>query len=147
MIRMLTLASALFLAIPAAAQPAADQPVPTPAATAAQATPQAPTASDTSLAPQTELVAIETALGTITVALETERAPVTSANFLRYAAEKRFDGAEFYRAMRLDWGEQPNGLIQGAAQAMPPLATWSTGWTWSRRSGTPRSTPTRAKAG
>ena len=127
MIRMLTLASALLLAMPAAAQPAADQPVPTPAATAAQATPQAPTASDTSLAPQTELVAIETALGTITVALETERAPVTSANFLRYAAEERFDGAEFYRAMRLDLGEQPNGLIQGGAQGypdrvLPPIA-------------------------
>ena len=127
MIRTLTLFSALLLALPASAQPAGDQTMPTPAVTAAQDTPQAATASDTSLAPETELVAIETALGTITVALETERAPVTSANFLRYAAEKRFDGAEFYRAMRLDWGEQPNGLIQGGAQGypdrvLPPIA-------------------------
>lgn len=132
MTRMLSLAAALLLALPAAAQPAiaqpaADQPIPTPAAAAAQDTPQAPTASDTTVAPRTQLVAIETSLGTITVALEVERAPVTAANFLRYAAEKRFDGAEFYRAMRLDWGEQPNGLIQGGAQGypdrvLPPIA-------------------------
>ena len=93
MTRMLSLAAALLLALPAAAQsaaaqpaiaqPAADQPIPTPAATAAQDTPQAPTASDTTVAPRTQLVAIETSLGTITVALEVERAPVTAANFLR----------------------------------------------------------------
>lgn len=72
-------------------------------------------------------VVIETELGEIVVALETERAPVTSANFLRYADEKRFDGIVFYRAMRLDWGEQPNGLIQAGTQwdperILPPIA-------------------------
>src|SRR5690349_19603218 len=64
-------------------------------------------------------VVIETELGRIVVALETERAPVTAANFLRYADEKRFDGIEFYRAMKLDWGEQPNGLIQAGTQWDP----------------------------
>ena len=64
---------------------------------------------------------------TTVVALETGRAPVTARNFLRYADEKRLDGTVFYRAMRLDWGEQPNGLIQGGTQGdpkriLPPIA-------------------------
>ena len=79
------------------------------------------------LAQATTNVVIETTLGAITVALETERAPVSAANFLRYADEKRFDGIVFYRAMRLDWGEQPNGLIQAGTQydpdrILPPIA-------------------------
>jgi peptidyl-prolyl cis-trans isomerase A (cyclophilin A) len=72
-------------------------------------------------------VVIETELGNIVVALETERAPITAANFLRYADEKRFDGIVFYRAMRLDWGEQPNGVVQAGTQwdperILPPIA-------------------------
>jgi peptidyl-prolyl cis-trans isomerase A (cyclophilin A) len=72
-------------------------------------------------------VVLHTELGDIVIALETERAPVTAANFLRYVDEKRLDGTVFYRAMRLDWGEQPNGLIQGGAQneprrLLPPIA-------------------------
>ena len=69
--------------------------------------------------PDTTLVVIETTMGDITVALETERAPITSANFLRYADEDRFDGTVFYRAMHLDWGEPPNGLLQGGTQNDP----------------------------
>ena len=70
-------------------------------------------------APETTLVVIETTMGEITVALETERAPITAANFLRYADEDRFDGTVFYRAMHLDWGEPPNGLLQGGTQNDP----------------------------
>lgn len=70
-------------------------------------------------------IVIETSLGPITVALETERAPITTANFLRYVDEDRFDGIVFYRAMKLDW-EQPNGLIQAGTQydpkrTLPPI--------------------------
>ncbi len=77
--------------------------------------------------PATTNVVIETALGSIVVALETERAPVSSANFLAYADQHRFDGTKFYRVMRLEWGEQPNGVIQGGAQGdparvLPPIA-------------------------
>lgn len=77
--------------------------------------------------PQTETVVLETEMGDIVLAIETERAPVTSANFLRYVDEDRLDGAVFYRAMHLDWGEQPNGLIQGGTQydpkrVLPPIA-------------------------
>jgi peptidyl-prolyl cis-trans isomerase A (cyclophilin A) len=64
-------------------------------------------------------VAITTALGVITVELDTAHAPITAANFLRYADQKRFDGTVFYRAMRLDWGTQPNGLVQGGTQGDP----------------------------
>jgi peptidyl-prolyl cis-trans isomerase A (cyclophilin A) len=72
-------------------------------------------------------VVLHTELGDIVIALETERAPITAGNFLRYVDEKRLDGTVFYRAMRLDWGEQPNGLIQGGTQydpdrILPPIA-------------------------
>ncbi len=127
MIKALALLPALFLAsipVPAAAQdtpPAAPQAqeMTTPATAAAQAEPIAPTAANPAAEPATELVAITTTMGTITLALEVERAPVTAANFLRYADEKRFDDTVFYRAMHLKWGEQPNGLIQGGAQNDP----------------------------
>jgi peptidyl-prolyl cis-trans isomerase A (cyclophilin A) len=54
-------------------------------------------------------VAIETSAGRIVVQLEPGKAPVTTANFLRYVDAKRFDGIAFYRAMKLEWGA---GLIQ-----------------------------------
>ena len=69
--------------------------------------------------PETVLVVLETTAGDITVELETERAPITAGNFLRYVDEDRFDGTVFYRAMTLDWGDQPNGLIQGGTQWDP----------------------------
>lgn len=90
-----------------------------------------PDPAATAVAPEREWkttpVAIETTLGTITVALETERAPITSANFLRYADQHRLDGTVFYRVLKLEWGQQPNGLIQGGAQndpdrILPPIA-------------------------
>jgi peptidyl-prolyl cis-trans isomerase A (cyclophilin A) len=79
------------------------------------------------LAQATTNVVIATELGSIVVALETERAPLSAANFLRYADEKRFDGTVFYRVMKLDWGEQPNGLVQAGTQwdparILPPIA-------------------------
>lgn len=64
-------------------------------------------------------VVLQTELGDIVIALETERAPITAGNFLRYVEEGRFDGTVFYRAMHLDWGDQPNGLIQGGTQWDP----------------------------
>lgn len=68
-------------------------------------------------------VAIETSIGTILV--ETDpRAPVTSANFLRYVDEHRLDGTTFYRGMVLGAG---TGLIQGGTsndpdRVLPPIA-------------------------
>ena len=85
------------------------------------------TAQDDSPAPaapperdfETQLILIETSMGDITVSLETERAPITAGNFLRYVDEDRFDGTKFYRAMHLDYGEPPNGLLQGGTQMHP----------------------------
>ena len=68
---------------------------------------------------ETTSVVLETTMGEIVIALEMERAPITAGNFLRYVEEDRFDGTVFYRAMPLDWGEQPNGLIQGGTQWDP----------------------------
>jgi peptidyl-prolyl cis-trans isomerase A (cyclophilin A) len=59
-----------------------------------------------------------------------ESAPVTAGNFLCYVDENRFDGAHFYRVVRMD--NQPNNeikieVIQGGLyedehlQALPPI--------------------------
>jgi peptidyl-prolyl cis-trans isomerase A (cyclophilin A) len=69
--------------------------------------------------PDTVNVAVKTELGTITLALDARHAPVTTANFLRYVDQKRFDGTVFYRVMRLAWGAQPNGLVQGGTNNDP----------------------------
>lgn len=69
--------------------------------------------------PDTVRVAMVTALGTIEVDLDHRRAPITVENFVRYVDAKKFDGMPFYRAMRLNWGTQPNGLIQAGLQANP----------------------------
>jgi peptidyl-prolyl cis-trans isomerase A (cyclophilin A) len=68
-------------------------------------------------------VALVTDLGTIVV--ETDpRAPLTSANFLRYVDQRRLDGLTFYRGMQLG---PDAGLVQGGASGarsvvLPPVA-------------------------
>jgi peptidyl-prolyl cis-trans isomerase A (cyclophilin A) len=69
--------------------------------------------------PAVARVALTTAAGVITVELDGKNAPITVANFLRYVDQRRFDGTVFYRAMRLNWGTQPNGLVQGGTQNDP----------------------------
>ena len=68
-------------------------------------------------------VAIETDAGTI-LAETDPRAPITSANFLRYVDEGRFNGTTFYRGMVLS---PAAGLIQGGTggapeRVLPPIA-------------------------
>ena len=83
-------------------------------------------------------VAIDTSAGRIVIALDRLRAPVTTANFLKYVDSKRFDGETFYRAMPYGQG----GLIQGGIRSSvkklyPPIAfegTHTTGL--SNRAGT-----------
>ena len=38
---------------------------------------------------------------------------------MRYVDGRRFDGMTFYRAMRLTWGDQPNGLVQAGLRGDP----------------------------
>ena len=54
-------------------------------------------------------VAFETGLGRIIIAVDRGHAPVSSANFLKYVDQHRYDGETFYRAMKVGDG----GLIQG----------------------------------
>ncbi|TNE56940.1 MAG: hypothetical protein EP341_04390 [Sphingomonadales bacterium] len=68
---------------------------------------------------ETVNVVVETTMGEFTIALETERAPITAANFLRYVDEDRYDGTKCYRAMRAEWGEQPRGFLQCGTQNHP----------------------------
>jgi peptidyl-prolyl cis-trans isomerase A (cyclophilin A) len=57
-------------------------------------------------------VRLQTEAGPIVIELEMQRAPVTAANFLRYAEEKRFDNSFFYRAARRR-NNPKTGLVQG----------------------------------
>jgi len=110
MFRRFALALCL-IATPLAAQTADPTAAPPPVASA-PATPPAPPAH----VYKTVKVAIETNLGKILVAVEVERAPITSANFLRYVDEKRYDGTSFYRA---DPVQKDFGLIQGGTRGDP----------------------------
>jgi peptidyl-prolyl cis-trans isomerase A (cyclophilin A) len=80
--------------------------------------------------PATVKVILKTSLGDIVLAVETQRAPITAANFLRYVDQKRLDGSDFYRAMAV--GEDGQyGLIQGGLRGNPkrvlkPIAHEST---------------------
>lgn len=73
-------------------------------------------------------VAIDTSLGRIVIALDRGRAPITTANFLRYVDGHRLDGQNFYRAMHIADGKGGDGgLIQGgvttdARKVFPPIA-------------------------
>jgi peptidyl-prolyl cis-trans isomerase A (cyclophilin A) len=76
-------------------------------------------------APKEDLVrvALETGAGRIVIALDRGRAPVTSANFLKYVDGGKYDGETFYRAM--PYGE--GGLLQGgitsdSRKLYPPIA-------------------------
>ncbi|MFM5948971.1 MAG: peptidylprolyl isomerase [Novosphingobium sp.] len=71
-------------------------------------------------------IEIVTELGTITADLFHKQAPITVKNIVRYVDSRRYDGVTFYRAMKLEWGIQPNGLIQtgirDATKLFPPIA-------------------------
>ncbi|PVM74519.1 peptidylprolyl isomerase [Caulobacter radicis] len=110
--RLFLASAAAAVASPAIAQDAA--PAPQPAA------PPQPAAK-----PPTR-VAVETPLGRIVIELHTKEAPITTANFLRYVDQKRYDGATFFRASRAP-GAPEYGLIQGGVQGdprrvLPPIA-------------------------
>ena len=76
-------------------------------------------------------VQLVTGLGAIVLELRGDRAPLTTANFLRYVDQKLLDGAAFYRAAHYD-GRPSDGLIQGGLsgshpeRALPPIAHEST---------------------
>jgi len=80
--------------------------------------------------PASVKVVLKTSLGDIVLAVETQRAPITAANFLRYVDQRRLDGSEFYRSVAVDADGQ-YGLIQGGLRGNPkrvlkPIAHEST---------------------
>ncbi|MBX3595445.1 peptidylprolyl isomerase [Sphingomonas sp.] len=111
MIRRVLL-TALFVPAAVWAQTAPTSP-PTPAPSPA-ATPK----------PATQKVAIDTSEGRIVLELETERAPVTARNFLRYADQKRLDGTWFYRSVKVadKFGFIQFGVDGDPKRILPPIA-------------------------
>ena len=86
---------------------------------------------------QTELpqVTLHTTMGNIVVQLDTVRAPITSANFMRYVQGGHYDHGAFYRTVRLanDNGSPKIEVIQGgmnlsigATTPFPPIQHEST---------------------
>ena len=76
--------------------------------------------------PEVVRVRLETEAGPIALALDARRAPITTANFVRYVDEHRFDGTVFYRAARTK-NKEKEGFIQGGIQRnyrrmLPPIA-------------------------
>ncbi len=71
-------------------------------------------------------VRLDTSAGRIMLALDARRAPKTTANFLNYVDDGRFDGTVFYRAAR-GKVDPKRGFIQGgirqdAKRILPPFA-------------------------
>jgi peptidyl-prolyl cis-trans isomerase A (cyclophilin A) len=68
-------------------------------------------------------VALDTEAGRIVLALDRGRAPLSTANFLKYVDGGRYDGEPFYRAVKAEG----SGFIQGgirsdSAKLFPPVA-------------------------
>jgi peptidyl-prolyl cis-trans isomerase A (cyclophilin A) len=107
------LLAALLFASAAAAQ----TPAPAPA-------PEAPTVAEAPR-PLGPRVVLNTGDGPVTIELDSVHAPITSANFLKYVDQKRFDGVSFYRAYKLPV-DVPFGLIQAGTKGrtdkqLPPI--------------------------
>lgn len=115
-----------LLALLTACEPAPAPPLPAPSPTPSPS----PSAAPEPL-PDIVRVRIETSEGAIVVALDAKRAPITAANFARYAEEKRFDGTNFYRASPTKSaggvalpgrGFVQGGIRRDARRALPPIA-------------------------
>ncbi len=67
---------------------------------------------------ETVKIAMETPKGRIVLALEKQRAPITTNYFLKYVDQKRLDGTTFYRANKVV-ADGSYGLIQGGIRGDP----------------------------
>lgn len=91
-----------LLALPAFAQ-TAPQPAPVPAAN--------------------PRVALETSAGRIVVEVFADKAPITAANFLKYVDQKRLDGIDFYRIVKVQdgFGFVQFGVNGDYKRVLPPI--------------------------
>jgi peptidyl-prolyl cis-trans isomerase A (cyclophilin A) len=69
-------------------------------------------ASSPAASPPLPVVVLETEVGMITIEVDAARAPVTSANFLRYVDAGLYNGGEFHRAVRPDNEVRTDAPIQ-----------------------------------
>jgi len=82
--------------------------------------------------PANPRVIITTTVGTITVELAADKAPITTANFLKYVDRKLYDGSTFYRASKPpgqtanDYGSIQGGLRDDVKKKLPPIPHEST---------------------
>ena len=68
-------------------------------------------------------VALDTSAGRIVLALDKVRAPVTTANFLKYVDAGRYNGESFYRSMKFgDGGIVQAGITSDARKLYPAIA-------------------------
>jgi peptidyl-prolyl cis-trans isomerase A (cyclophilin A) len=109
---IVALALAAGAAYSPAQTPAQPIPLPTPLPFA---TPSPTPAPD----PTLPRVAIDTSEGRFVLAVETKRAPVTAANFLRYVDQKRLDGRRVYRVSHV---ANRFGFIQFGMNGDPKLS-------------------------
>jgi len=73
-------------------------------------------------AAQTVKVALDTTSGRIVLELDKARAPITTANFLRYVDAGRFNGESFYRSMKFsDGGIVQAGITSDARKLYPAI--------------------------
>jgi peptidyl-prolyl cis-trans isomerase A (cyclophilin A) len=68
-------------------------------------------------------VTLQTSEGPIILALEKDKAPITTANFLHYIDSKRLDGTSFYRTVKVGpgFGLVQGGIGQDPKKAFPPI--------------------------
>jgi peptidyl-prolyl cis-trans isomerase A (cyclophilin A) len=74
-------------------------------------------------------IKVETERGTIILQLDPDKAPVTARNFLAYVNQHIYDGAAFYRVVRMDNQEGKKvkieviqgGLGDDSTKALPPI--------------------------
>lgn len=110
--RLITLTLGL-LATPVLAQ---TSPVPLPQPGPAPAVAPTP-------APALPRVKIDTTAGSFTVEVETEKAPVTAANFLHYVDQKKLDSITFYRTCKVadKFGFVQFGTNGDPKRTLPPI--------------------------
>lgn len=90
---------------------------------AASALPAAAQTPAPAATPPLPRVALETSAGRIVIELETVKAPITAANFLRYVDQKKLDGIVFYRTVKVadHFGFVQFGTDGDARRTLPPI--------------------------
>ncbi|MEG3124707.1 peptidylprolyl isomerase [Sphingomonas sp. GB1N7] len=73
--------------------------------------------------PASVRVALDTTEGRIVIELERGRAPITTANFLKYVDQKRLDGIGFYRTAKAGphFGFVQFGVQNAPKRVLPPI--------------------------